>query len=29
MGGDLRLETVHGKFARFHFVLELPPAAKI
>jgi signal transduction histidine kinase len=29
MGSELRLETVHGKFARFHFVLELPPAATI
>jgi signal transduction histidine kinase len=29
MGGELRLDTVPGEYARFHFVLDLPAAAKI
>jgi signal transduction histidine kinase len=29
MGGELRLDTVPGAYARFHFVVDLPAAAKI
>ena len=29
MGGELHVDTVHGQYARFHFVLDLPAACTI